>query len=489
MCYQTLNHKGPLSTLELDAIYELFSSQGDAVSPSPQLAESSPLRLCAMTHQSGVNALNEGETITFCEEGMTLLYGKNGSGKTGYYRILEHLAGVKNAAPILHDIHADAQHQPVYACDIVYKVGQGPQLHYSWKNEEADNGNKIFNGIKLFKSTSVKDYLSSHTLDTYTLQSQDTFYLKDFMQNVEALRERIAKDCPEYMERFNRVNFEALSFDQIVHSYLEALGTCFQEKVKELIGKDMDVRVDSSIEGTDKISVKVCLKHPYAIDEVLSEGEMKALALAMFFAELEMCKVKEPVVFDDPVNSLDNSIIGNFVMMLQSLQNPVIVFTHNIWFFKQIQDKYKNPKSKSHLIAYNISAEGRKKGIIIPWKSENASHYLDAIDGIIQKEVLSEIDKETIANNLRRAIEHLVDEVIFCGLTPCCFRTRESIQWTKLESLSDVNKEVVRAMSQMYKRLSGASLHVGMESMENGLDSDELRTFYNGLRDIMNNKA
>lgn len=489
LCYQTLNHKGPLSTRELDAIYELFCSQGDTVSPSSQLSNSLPLRLCAMTHQSGVNALNEGETITFSEEGITLLYGKNGSGKTGYYRILEHLAGVKGAASILHDIYEDAQYQPVFACDIVYKEGQGPKQHYSWKNEEADKENKIFNGIKLFKSTSVKDYLFSHTPDAYMLQPQESFYLKDFKQNVEALRVRITQERPEDMERFNRVNFDVLSFEQIVHTYLETLGTYFQKKAKELIGKEMEVRVDPSVEGPDKVTVKVCLNPPYAIDEVLSEGEMKALALAMFFAELEMSEVKDPVVFDDPVNSLDNSIIGNFIKMLLPLENPVILFTHNIWLFNQIQAKFKYRKDKSRLIAYNVSADGRKKGLIMPTKNENAAHYLDAADSLIQKGVLSEMDKGTVANNIRLAIEYMVDEVIFCGLTPCRFRIHENIQWVKMESLSDVSKEVVREMSQMYARLSGASMHVGMESMEDGLDSDELREFYNRLREIMKNKS
>ncbi|WP_246327543.1 hypothetical protein [Candidatus Competibacter phosphatis] len=38
------------------------------------------------------------------------------------------------------------------------------------------------------------------------------------------------------------------------------------------------------------------------IDDILSEGEQRVHALALFFAELETCE-QQVIVFDDPISS------------------------------------------------------------------------------------------------------------------------------------------------------------------------------------------
>jgi hypothetical protein len=67
---------------------------------------------------------------------------------------------------------------------------------------------------------------------------------------------------------------------------------------------------------------------------VLSEGEQKVLAMADFLAEARLAGITAPVVFDDPVSSLDyrriNEVAGR--VSLLSGDNQVIVFTHDIFF-------------------------------------------------------------------------------------------------------------------------------------------------------------
>jgi hypothetical protein len=43
----------------------------------------------------GVNALAAGKSLTFGEQGVTIVYGENGAGKSGYIRILKKLADAK----------------------------------------------------------------------------------------------------------------------------------------------------------------------------------------------------------------------------------------------------------------------------------------------------------------------------------------------------------------------------------------------------------
>ncbi len=74
---------------------------------------------------------------------------------------------------------------------------------------------------------------------------------------------------------------------------------------------------------------------------ILSEGEQKVTALADFLAEVTL-KPPAPVVFDDPINSLDYIRINEVVDRLTSLSESrqVIVFTHNIWFATALLTKF-----------------------------------------------------------------------------------------------------------------------------------------------------
>jgi energy-coupling factor transporter ATP-binding protein EcfA2 len=77
------------------------------------------------------------------------------------------------------------------------------------------------------------------------------------------------------------------------------------------------------------------------LQRVLSEGEKKIHALAMFFAELPTsgCEI---LVFDDPVDSFDHNNADAYARRLRDIvrQNPslqVVVLTHNWHYFVQLQ--------------------------------------------------------------------------------------------------------------------------------------------------------
>jgi len=56
--------------------------------------------LISLRHKSGVNRLAEDQQIDFAPSGMTIIYGDNGSGKSGYARIIKNpsLHSVANSA-------------------------------------------------------------------------------------------------------------------------------------------------------------------------------------------------------------------------------------------------------------------------------------------------------------------------------------------------------------------------------------------------------
>jgi ATPase subunit of ABC transporter with duplicated ATPase domains len=70
----------------------------------------------------------------------------------------------------------------------------------------------------------------------------------------------------------------------------------------------------------------------HALTKVLSEGEQKVVAIADFLAEASFRGGSAPLVFDDPVNSLDYRRLSEIVSRIVDLsdEHQIIVLTHNM---------------------------------------------------------------------------------------------------------------------------------------------------------------
>lgn len=79
----------------------------------------------------------------------------------------------------------------------------------------------------------------------------------------------------------------------------------------------------------------------YPPSKILSEGELKSLALADFLAECTMRDETAPIMFDDPVSSLDYKRMKRVARRIAKLAETrqVIVLTHNTWFATELLDK------------------------------------------------------------------------------------------------------------------------------------------------------
>jgi predicted ATPase len=100
----------------------------------PDNDSSETLRLTAMTIRGGVNALRDGETLEFGSK-LTVVFGENGSGKSGYVRVLKRAAGVRSAEPVLGNVHQSMIQQP--SVDVAFSLSGTNQQPLHWHNEEA----------------------------------------------------------------------------------------------------------------------------------------------------------------------------------------------------------------------------------------------------------------------------------------------------------------------------------------------------------------
>lgn len=98
----------------------------------------------SLSNIEGVNALAENQSIELTEN-LTIIYGSNGAGKSGYVRLLKNVFYSKDREPILENIHINNGHKPTKA-DFQFTTDEGA-LNLKYPD---DVGNGVFNQFAVF---------------------------------------------------------------------------------------------------------------------------------------------------------------------------------------------------------------------------------------------------------------------------------------------------------------------------------------------------
>jgi hypothetical protein len=123
--YPCCNCKGTEQAVPLDASHLQDPAASHAV-----------VSLGALHGLSNVNALAPGERLSFGKAGLTVIYGDNGAGKSGYARVLKQLCRARSPKgdAILPNIYAAASGMP--SANIEFYIG-GQKRNASWTQGNA----------------------------------------------------------------------------------------------------------------------------------------------------------------------------------------------------------------------------------------------------------------------------------------------------------------------------------------------------------------
>lgn len=99
--------------------------------PGAQAAGATVL-LRSIRDVTNVNALLDSQELTFGAAGLTVVYGDNGSGKSGYARLIKDAVGARHHAPVHANVFADTPGQPQKAA--VAFVSAGVDKTSTWPN-------------------------------------------------------------------------------------------------------------------------------------------------------------------------------------------------------------------------------------------------------------------------------------------------------------------------------------------------------------------
>ncbi len=179
----------------LAATYETYLIEkglrpGDAPS-SPQItfdeslsSEAADFFIERLSDIRGVNALAPDQAIDF-NSSLTILFGENGAGKTGYSRVFKRLAAVRTAEPILPNVHDTTATRELKAT-ITYRTGiEGPKT-LGW---EGESGVAPFTRLSVFDTPSLRLHVDENLPYTYTPRDLALFPLLD--EAIGDIRQRL----------------------------------------------------------------------------------------------------------------------------------------------------------------------------------------------------------------------------------------------------------------------------------------------------------
>jgi len=151
---------------------------------------SAPLSLKRLDHRENVNALASNQQVEFNPR-MTILFGENASGKTGYVRVLKRAAAVRTAEAILPDIRSGGSSAAPHVL-LEYRLGEQDQPSIEWHGEQ---GVDPFTRIDVFDSRAAAVHLDDDLTYAYTPGDLELFHLAhDGVEKVHSLLDAAQRD-------------------------------------------------------------------------------------------------------------------------------------------------------------------------------------------------------------------------------------------------------------------------------------------------------
>ena len=130
-----------------------------------------------------VNRLEPGQRLTFEPSGLTVVYGDNGSGKSGYARLLKHFCGARVITEVLPNVFERPSDSPPSA-EIAIRVNGEPQDSMSWAHQPS-----IAHHVSYFDKDCGNDFLGRDTEVTY--RPRELQLLTDLITICDGVRDEL----------------------------------------------------------------------------------------------------------------------------------------------------------------------------------------------------------------------------------------------------------------------------------------------------------
>jgi energy-coupling factor transporter ATP-binding protein EcfA2 len=241
----------------------------------------------------------------------------------------------------------------------------------------------------------------------------------------------------------------------------------FDSELKALSAARIQVELVQSRTDKGHVFHQIRLKNAKVFvptSDVLSEGERRVVSLAAFVADVEGIDANTPIVFDDPITSLDQDFEESVVARLVALakKRQVIVFTHRLSMLTQLEDAAKLIGIATRTVALNREPWGTGE----PGETPFAARKPDkVINGLLNerlaraRKVLADNGKaeydlhaKAICSDVRILLERLVEDTL---LNEVVRRFRRAVQTqNRIGGLAKIQPEDCQMIDELMTKYS-----------------------------------
>lgn len=279
------------------------------------------VQLVSIGNLAHVNALLEGQTLTFGGVGLTVIYGDNGSGKSGYARLAKEVVGARHQEPVLPDAFASSTGSQ--SAEIAYTLN-GTRTEGVWP----DIAESALNQAHFYDEACGDDYLDRDTELAYrpsVLSLLDTliFY-------VDAVRGSVDELIKENESR--ALIRPALPAGSSAESFLDSLSA---KTTKATLDNALAVPAEAKILHADLVKEEARLKTSDPAKEkmrlVQAAGHLNALAdtLGVIEAALSPARAEELLQLQAEASSLRSA--AQEVSRTSFAEEPLVGVGSDAW--------------------------------------------------------------------------------------------------------------------------------------------------------------
>lgn len=158
---------------------------------APGVTES--VSLVSIGDLKNVNRLSSNQTIPFGDEiGLTVVYGENGAGKSGYARVIKKACRARGAQPIIRPNAFTVASASTASAKIIFKVG-GADVESSWTDGVSADA-RLAN-VYVFDSLSAGHYVSEESSAAFTPYGLDI--LPTLSRACDAIEDRLKSEIAQ----------------------------------------------------------------------------------------------------------------------------------------------------------------------------------------------------------------------------------------------------------------------------------------------------
>jgi energy-coupling factor transporter ATP-binding protein EcfA2 len=241
----------------------------------------------------------------------------------------------------------------------------------------------------------------------------------------------------------------------------------FNSELKAMSAARIQVELVQSRTDKGHVFHEIRLKNAKLVvptSDVLSEGERRVVSLAAFVADVEGIDANTPIVFDDPITSLDQDFEESVVARLVALakKRQVIAFTHRLSMLTHLEDAAKLAGIATRTVALNREPWGTGEPSETPFVARKPDKV---INGLLNerlsraRKVLTdngkaeyELHAKAICSDVRILVERLVEDTL---LNEVVRRFRRAVHTqNKIGGLAKIKPEDCQMIDELMTKYS-----------------------------------